>query len=95
MLHHEHLCPPLQGAVGVGHDLVARQCWEVGEEGRVDQWGTREALKEGKGKMRKCIHRGTGTHWGGAERSLPVERHDVKIQACAQGPMGVRRPGLE
>ena len=52
MLHHERLCPPLQGAVGVGHDFVTRQRREVGEESGVDQQGVREALKEGKGKMR-------------------------------------------
>ena len=38
MPHHERLCLPFQGAVGVGHDFVARQCREVGEESRVDQW---------------------------------------------------------
>ena len=47
MLHHECLCSPLQGAVGVGHDFVARQCREVSEESRVDHWGKGEALKEG------------------------------------------------
>ena len=52
MLHHESLCRPFQGTVGVGHDFVARQCREVGEESRVDQWGKREALNEQKSKMR-------------------------------------------
>ena len=32
MLHHESLCLPFQGAIDVGHDFVARQCWEVREE---------------------------------------------------------------
>ena len=36
-----------------------------------------------------------GTHWGGVELCLPVEWHDVGIQACAQGLMRVRCPGLE
>ena len=36
-----------------------------------------------------------GAHRGGAELSLPVQWHDIGIQACAQGPIGVRRPGLE
>ena len=36
MLHHECLCRPFQGSVGAGHDFVARQCREVGEESRVD-----------------------------------------------------------
>ena len=73
MFHHKRLCPPLQGAVGVGHDFIARQCREVGEECSVDQRGIREALKEGNGKMCKCIHREMGTHWWGAEWSLPVK----------------------
>ena len=51
VLHHERLCPPLEGAVGVGHDFITGQCREVGEESRVDQRGKRKALKEGKGKM--------------------------------------------
>ena len=51
MLHHEGLCPPFQGAVDVGHDFVAGQCQEVGEESRVDQQGEGKALKEGKRKV--------------------------------------------
>ena len=39
MLHHERLCRPLQGAVGVGHDFVARQSRDVREESRVDKRG--------------------------------------------------------
>ena len=83
MLHHGRLCPPPQGAVGVGHDFVARQCREVGEESRVDHRGIGEALKEGDGKVRKCIHWEMGTYWGGAERGLSVEWHDIRIQSCA------------
>ena len=52
MLHHESLSQPFQWVVGVGHDLVTRQCLEVREESRVDQRGKREALKEGKSKIR-------------------------------------------
>ena len=52
MRHHESRCPPFQGAVGVGHDFVARHCQEVGEESRVDQRGERKALKEGKSNVR-------------------------------------------
>ena len=52
MLYHKRLCPPLQGAVGVGHDFVARQGREVGEESRVDKRGIGKALKEGNGEMR-------------------------------------------
>ena len=52
MLHHERLCPPFQGAVGVGHDFVAGQYREVREESRVDQRGEGKALKEEKSKMR-------------------------------------------
>ena len=37
MLYHKRLCPPFQGAAGVGHDYVAGQSPEVGEESRVDQ----------------------------------------------------------
>ena len=95
MLHHESLCPPLQGSVGVGHDFVARQCREVREESRVDQRGNREALKEGESKMRKCIYREVGAYWGGAEWSFPVEWHNVRSQARAQGPMRVGCPGPE
>ena len=95
MVHDERLCPPLKGAVGVGHDFVARQCGEVGEESRVDQRGIREALKEGKGKMHKCIHWEMGTNWGGAEQGLPVKWHDIRVQECAQGPMRVQRPRFE
>ena len=36
-----------------------------------------------------------GAHWGGGERSFPVEWHDIRSQARAQGPMGVGCPGLE
>ena len=36
MVHNECLCLPFQSAGGVGHDFVARQCQEVGEESRVD-----------------------------------------------------------
>ena len=53
MLHHERLGPPLQGALGAGHDFVARQCRDVGEESTVDHRSIREALKEGNGKMHK------------------------------------------
>ena len=60
MLHHESLCPPLQGAVGVGHDFVARQCREVREESGVDQWSSRESLKEGESKMRQWVYREVG-----------------------------------
>ena len=95
MLYHESLSLPFQGAVGVGHDFVTRQCREVEEERRVDQWGKGEALEEGKRKMRQCIHLEVGAHWGGAERSLPVEWHDVRSKAGAQGPMRVRCSGLE
>ena len=95
MLHHERLCPPFQGAVGGGHDSVAKQCREVREEGRVDQRGIREALKQGNGKMRKCIHWEMGTYWGGAEWGLPVKWHDIRVQACAQGPVRVRCPLFE
>ena len=95
MLHHERLCTPLQGAVGFDHDFVARQCREVGEESRVDQRGIREALKEGNGEVRKCIHWEMGTYWGGLEWGLPVEWHAIRVQACAQGPMRVRRPIFE
>ena len=95
MLYHERLCPPLQGGVGVGHDFVARQSREVREEGRVDQRGIREALKERNGKMRECIHWEMGTYLGGAERGLPVKWHDIRVQACAQGPMRVRRPSFD
>ena len=70
MLHNESLSPPFQGAVGVGHDIVARQCREVREESRVDQRGKREALKEGKSKMHQCIHREMGAHWGGASAKI-------------------------
>ena len=70
MLYHECLCSPLQGAVGVGHDFVARQCREVRKESRVDHWGKGEALKEGQSEMRQCIHREMGAHWGGAERNV-------------------------
>ena len=52
MIHHESLYPLFQGAVGVGHDFVARQCGEVREQSRVDQQGKRKALVEGKSKMR-------------------------------------------
>ena len=86
MLHHERLRPPLQGAVGVRHDFIARQSREVGEESRVDQRGIREALKEGNGEMRKCIHWEMGAYWGGAERGLPVKWHDIRVQECAQPP---------
>ena len=34
MLHHECLCPPFQGAVGAGHDFIARQYRRLGR--RVD-----------------------------------------------------------
>ena len=95
MLHHECLCPPVQGTVGVGHDFVARQCREVRKERRVNHWGEGEDLKEGQSEMRQCIYPVMGTHWRGAERGLPVEWHDIGIQACAQGPMRVRCPGLE
>ena len=95
MLHHERLCPPVQGGVGVGHDFVARQCREVWEESRVDQRGIGEALKERHCKMRKCIHWELGRYWGGAERGLPVKWHDVRAQACAKGLMRVRRPSFE
>ena len=83
MLHHESLSPPLQGAVGVDHDFVARQCQEVREESRVDQRGKREALKEGESKMRQCVYREVGGYRGGAERSFPVEWHNVRSQAHA------------
>ena len=95
MLHHEGLCRPLHGAVGVGHDFVARQCREVRKESRVNHWGKGQAIKEGVSQVRQCIYREMGTHWGGAERSLQVEWHEVRIQACAQGPIRVRCPGLE
>ena len=71
------------------------QSREVREESRVDQWGIREALKEGNGKVRKCIHREVGANWGGAERGLSVKRHDIRVEASAQGPMRVRRPSFE
>ena len=45
--------------------------------------------------MCQCIHWEMGAHWGGGERSFPVEWHDIRSQACAQGPMGVGCPGLE
>ena len=45
--------------------------------------------------MRECIHWEVGTNWGGAERGLPVKWHDIRVQACAQGPMRVRRPSFE
>ena len=95
MLGPEILCLPFQGAVGVGHDFVGRQRREGREEGRVDQRGKGVALEEGKGKMCQCIHWEMGAHWGGGERGLPVERHDIRSQGCAQVPMGVRCPGLE
>ena len=95
MLYHECLCPSLQGAVGVGHYFVARQCREVWKESRVNHWGKGEALKEGESEVRQCIYREMGTHWGGAERSLPVEWHNIGILACAEGPMRVWCPGLE
>ena len=79
MLHHERLCPSPQGTVGVGHDFVARQCREVGEERRVDHRGIEKALKEGEGKVRKCIYGEMGTYWGGAERGIPVEWHDIRV----------------
>ena len=50
---------------------------------------------DGKSEMRQCVHRERGGHRGGAERSLPVEWHHIAIQGCAQGTMGVWRPGLE
>ena len=95
MLYHERLCPPLQGAVAVGHDFVARHWREVREESIVDQQGKRKALKEGKSKMRQCIHWEMGARWGGGDWSFPVERQDVRSQALAQDPMGVGCPGLE
>ena len=57
MIHHESLCPPLQGKVGLGHDCVATQCREVREESRVDQQGKRLLRQGGKSKMRQAIHR--------------------------------------
>ena len=64
MLYHESLCPPFQGAVGVGHDCVRRQCREVREESSVDQRDKRKALEEGKSKMHQCIHWEMGAQWG-------------------------------
>ena len=61
MLHHERLCPPLQGAVGVGPDFVATQCWEVRKESRVDHWCKGEARKEGQSEMPQCIYREMGS----------------------------------
>ena len=95
MLHHERVYPPFPGPVGVGHDFIARQCREVREESRVDQRGKRKTREEGKSKVRQFIHWEMGAHWGGAERSLLVERHNVRGQACTQSPMGVRCPGLK
>ena len=95
MFHHERLCSPLQGAVGFSHDFIAGQSREVREESRVDQRGIRQALKEGNGKVRKCIHREVSAYWGGAERGLPVEWHDIRVEASAQAPMRVRRPSFE
>ena len=95
ILHHERLCPPPQGWVGVGHDFVARQCREVGAESRVNQRGIRVPLKERNGEMGQCIDWEVGTYWGGAEWGLPVEWHDIRVQACAQGPMRVRCPSFE
>ena len=95
MPHHERLCMPLEGAVGVRHDFIAGQSREVREQSRVDQRGIREALEEGNGEVRKCIHGEGSAYWRGAERGLPVEWHDIGIQACAQGTMGIWRPGLE
>ena len=95
MIHHESLCLLFQGAVGVGHDFVARQYREVREESRVDQQGKRKALVEGKSKMCQCIHWEMGAQWGGGERSFPVEWQHVRSPARAQGLMGVRCPGLE
>ena len=62
MLHNECLYPSLQGAVGIGHDFVARQCQEVRKEGRVDHWGKGEALNEGESEVRQCIHGEVCTH---------------------------------
>ena len=81
--------------VGVGHDFVARQCQEIREESRVNYRGKGEAFEEGESKVRQCIHREVGAHWGEAEWSFPVEWHNVRSQACAQGPVRVGRPGLE
>ena len=45
--------------------------------------------------MRKCIYWEMCAYWGGAERGLPVKWHDIRVQACAQGPMRVRRSSIE
>ena len=95
MLHQESLCLSFQGVVGVSHDFMARQCREVREESTVDQRGKGEALKDRKSKVCQCFHRETGAHWGGAERSFPVEWHNVRSEARAKGPMRVGCPGLE
>ena len=95
MLYYERLCLPFQGAVGVDHDFVARQFREVRKESRVDQRGKRKALEEGKSNMCQCIHWEMGAHWGGGEWSFPVERHEFRSKARAQGPMGVGCPGLQ
>ena len=62
---------------------------------RVDQWGKREALKKGKSKIRPCIYREMDAYRGRAEWSFPVEWHDFRSQARAQGPMRVGCRGLE
>ena len=80
MLHHESLCPPFQGAVGVGHDFVARhwQCRQVREESRVDKWSKRKALEEGKSKMCQCVHWAIGAHWGEGEQGVPFDWYGVR-----------------
>ena len=95
MLHHESLCLPFQGAVGVGHDFVARQCREVREKSRVDKWGKGKGLDKGTSKMRLCIHWEMGADWGGWVRSFPVEWYDVRSPARVQRPMAVGCPRLE
>ena len=77
LVHHECLSLLFKCMIGVGHDFVARQGGEVGEESRIDEWGERKVLKKRNSKMCQSVYWAVGAHRGGGKRSLPVEWHDV------------------
>ena len=79
--------------VDVGHDFVARQGREVREKSRVDKRGKGGALQKEESKFRQCIYWQMGAHWGVVQRSFSVEWHNIRNQASAQGPVGIRCPG--
>ena len=64
LIHHEPLGPLLEGTVGAGHDLIARQGEEVREESGVDQRGKGRVPQKGNSEMCQCVHREMGGHWG-------------------------------